>query len=390
MELRNVSGDDKGATNKLNSIEKEDVPKRIWLAAWNDTNRALTRVSCLAACCACASGSSEAHLMVQSAGKPASGATSALTDRVHPKQIQPSFPHLEKPKMLTSSEVLLTPADPRKVTGVHVLPLGRGLQVFLKYVPIVGAQTELHCIQATNPTEWRLSTEYAIYRFGPRGGGTPSALKIRDAWYVWFREDRAGTQDVSLLVSRDRKKWDYTSRVFRANTEGWDSRIIAGVHVIQVGDLLYMYYRGSAYKNQMQSDIGLAVSVDGVHWERFSSEPIFTRSASGWDSALLADPHVMKIEDRYYMLYSGHDNRSLTKSRTTDEVGLGKKVGLAVSNDGIRWQRCFDRPIIECGLKADNPFALYQDGKLEVWFRTTDHPQGEGGRIVYRQFAINL
>ena len=228
-----------------------------------------------------------------------------------------------------------------------------------------------------------------VYEFGKHGGGTPSVLRRRNVYFIWFREDAKRVQEISLITSRDMREWKYYPRVFQVS-DGWNSIVLAGADIVERGDQLYMYYRGSAFENQMRSDIGLAVSKDGKAWRRFSRDPVFKRSNGAWDSELVADPHIVSAGKygSYWMFYSGHDNADLEESDSVDTVGLGKKIGLAVSADGIHWQRCFDEPLVEYGLKADNPFARLDGVILHLWFRATDNPSGKGGKIVYQRYEF--
>ncbi|HWB62995.1 MAG TPA: hypothetical protein VG603_05735, partial [Chitinophagales bacterium] len=52
--------------------------------------------------------------------------------------------------------------------------------------------------------------------------------------------------------------------------------------------------------------IGLAVSKDGISWDKRYDETGITPSAEGWDSAMIEYPHVFEHGGYYYMLYNGN------------------------------------------------------------------------------------
>ena len=51
---------------------------------------------------------------------------------------------------------------------------------------------------------------------------------------------------------------------------------------------------------------GYAESLDGVNWIRMDNISILNKSDVGWDSEAIAYPYVLKIRDRYLMLYNGN------------------------------------------------------------------------------------
>jgi hypothetical protein len=63
-----------------------------------------------------------------------------------------------------------------------------------------------------------------------------------------------------------------------------------------------MWYsvRGVAY------ELGYARSVDGLRWDRDDSAAGLERSATGWDSEMIAYPHVFDHHGTRFMLYNGN------------------------------------------------------------------------------------
>ena len=52
--------------------------------------------------------------------------------------------------------------------------------------------------------------------------------------------------------------------------------------------------------------IGYATSDDGIAWTRRDDEAGIDVSEDGWDSLMVAYPHVVEHESRRYMLYNGN------------------------------------------------------------------------------------
>lgn len=212
--------------------------------------------------------------------------------------------------------------------------------------------------------------------------GTPSLREADGVWTMWYRaDDVTETQVIARATSTDACTWTVDPEPVLSPTESWADKAVIAPHVIEMGDELWMYYRGSRYGNQGESDIGLATSSDGGQtWTPHPDNPIFPRGADTWDASVMADAHVWPWGDRYLMLYSGHDLPS-TPEMTFDDVGIGKQIGLAASWDGLSWSRCGDGPVLDYGVKSDNPFVVEADDGVLVYFRTTDREDGSGGKL---------
>jgi hypothetical protein len=73
--------------------------------------------------------------------------------------------------------------------------------------------------------------------------------------------------------------------------------------VVRDPDMYRMWYcyRGDRYR------IGYAESPDGLVWQRKDEQAGIDVSSEGWDSEMLAYPHVFDHEGQRYMLYNGND-----------------------------------------------------------------------------------
>lgn len=78
---------------------------------------------------------------------------------------------------------------------------------------------------------------------------------------------------------------------------------IARPCVVRDPDMYRMWYcyRGDRYR------IGYAESPDGLVWQRKDEQAGIDVSSEGWDSEMLAYPHVFDHEGQRYMLYNGND-----------------------------------------------------------------------------------
>lgn len=112
--------------------------------------------------------------------------------------------------------------------------------------------------------------------------------------------------------------------------QSWEAEAVFNGSPVRQGDIIYMLYRAqsmphyhaSAEKQMSISDIGIASSTDGVH---FDNRKRFIVPEEPWESFGCEDPRVTKIGDTYYIFYT-----ALSKFPFTAE---GIKVGLAMSKD---------------------------------------------------------
>ncbi len=69
-----------------------------------------------------------------------------------------------------------------------------------------------------------------------------------------------------------------------------------------------MFYAGG-YNNEPQQ-IGCAVSLDGIHWERVSDTPVLANGQEGeWNSSESGHPFVFEASDgSYHLFFQGNND----------------------------------------------------------------------------------
>ncbi|HYM10696.1 MAG TPA: hypothetical protein VEU62_08185 [Bryobacterales bacterium] len=182
-------------------------------------------------------------------------------------------------------------------------------------------------------------------------------------WYQAGREPRIG-----LALSADAQRWQrHGEPVLEPGPQGsWDEAGVADPYVIRCGSAYYMYYLGQN-RHAIQR-LGVARSADGVHWQKSMSNPVLDLGPPGaFDERGLGEPAVFRAGAELYMIYTG---RSAAEER---------RLGVARSSDGVRWQRAaLGRPI--AGDEPWNrrvvcdPTLWVADGKLWLWFGGGDVP----------------
>ena len=152
--------------------------------------------------------------------------------------------------------------------------------------------------------------------------------------------------------------------ILKPTSHGWESMNVFNPTVIVKDGKFYMFYRAedkdiTKFK-YYRSEIGLAISNDGIHWERYQDSPIIPATESYELPGGCEDPRLFKHQDTYYLWYTGYhelDGGELTVDQC-----------MAISKDLIHWDKQGPR-----GYKNDtilvNPYseAVQLNGKFMLY-----------------------
>ncbi|HEU5012670.1 MAG TPA: hypothetical protein VFT66_09015, partial [Roseiflexaceae bacterium] len=185
--------------------------------------------------------------------------------------------------------------------------------------------------------------------------------------YLEASTNDRGTSDIGYAVSADGIHWERRDEPVLRPAAAWErSSLMCPTVLWDDAEGVYkLWYSGGGW---FEPDaIGYATSPDGITWTRPLAEPVFqAEPANLWESARVAGPHVMRAGDWYYLFYIGYED--LFKAR----------IGLARSRDGISaWERLSANPIISAGLPGAwdaesiyKPFVIYEAAhdRWTMWF----------------------
>ncbi|MCW3051276.1 MAG: putative lipoprotein, partial [Chthonomonadales bacterium] len=105
-------------------------------------------------------------------------------------------------------------------------------------------------------------------------------------YQMWYSAgDQYEPDSIGYAVSRDGIHWtkNAANPIFAPDKSHlWESHKVTACHVMREGKGYLMFYIG--FQNENLAQIGLARSEDGLHWERFGSNPIIQRgrNADSW------------------------------------------------------------------------------------------------------------
>jgi predicted GH43/DUF377 family glycosyl hydrolase len=198
-------------------------------------------------------------------------------------------------------------------------------------------------------------------------------------YHIWYTGQANGHSRIGYATSKDGKTWKRMSKepVIMPD-EPWEKVAVMCPSVIWDGkEKLYkMWYSGG---EQYEPDaIGYATSKDGIHWKKYSRNPVFKNNPQNeWEQAKVTACHVIKENDEYLMFYIGF--------RDIDYA----QIGIAKSKDGIsNWQRHPQNPIIRPGAGWDasavyKPYVIFDGKRWLLWYN------GRNGSVEQIGIAIH-
>ncbi|MDI6703272.1 MAG: glycosidase [bacterium] len=137
----------------------------------------------------------------------------------------------------------------------------------------------------------------------------------------------------------------------------WESKAVFNPATIYKDGLVYLIYRAIGEYENYISRFGLAVSRDGLNFERVSNEPIFEPQEE-YERWGCEDPRITELEGKLYLTYVAHSKPALN--------GSGARSALASTQDlrnfKRQWiitpDRAIDRDTVLFPEKINNRYVM--------------------------------
>ncbi|MEW5798496.1 MAG: hypothetical protein AB1728_05775 [Bacteroidota bacterium] len=221
---------------------------------------------------------------------------------------------------------------------------------------------------------WNRPDSTPIIVVGPSGswddGGTgPGPVyKVGPKYFMLYQGYDAISKhfQIGLASSVDGKNWvKYPQPVFTDSLD-WERNTMVASEVEIIGNQYYMYYCSG-------DKIGLAISIDGLTWKRYSTSPILSASQS-WENGDISWVSVVKDGSIYKMIYTNDDPFSYSNIA----------FGFATSEDGIHWVKDSKNPIFKHSQTSNHwasggivyPYLTKINNELRIYY-TGLTPGGE-------------
>lgn len=177
----------------------------------------------------------------------------------------------------------------------------------------------------------------------------PSVVWRDGNYYNFYSGWDGRTWRTGLAVSGDGVHWEKRGAVLAPDPSTWEGDYIAANGSALVVEKTFYYW----YQAGRPPRIGLARSRDGLHWSKHP-EPVLSLGPRGaWDERAVADPYVVHLGGYFFMFYLGEDR------------ARRQRLGVARSRDGIRWEKLRGNPVLELG--EPGTFDELGLGEPAVW-----------------------
>ncbi|KPJ79006.1 MAG: hypothetical protein AMJ54_00670 [Deltaproteobacteria bacterium SG8_13] len=167
----------------------------------------------------------------------------------------------------------------------------------------------------------------------------PSVMRRAGVFWMYYGGTDGNRQRIGLARSGNGIDWKkLPGPVFSPGPPGsWDAGGVNHPSVLHDGRRFVMAYAGwPDGRSAIYSQIGIAVSTDGMKWSRLAAKPVLGYGGKGhWDEIGLMAPRLWVENGRYYMNYSGREAETALSS-----------LGHATAETLDRWTRSAGNPML--------------------------------------------
>lgn len=209
-----------------------------------------------------------------------------------------------------------------------------------------------------------------------KGICAPCAIIRNDTIHLFYQTYGNGASDAichAWSVDGIHFKRNDSNPVFRP-TGKWNCGRAIDAEVFLYKNTYFLYFatRDKSYQKQL---LGVATTPAGSSfsrdsWEQACSEPILSPELP-WEGNCIEAASIIQRNERLYMFYAGNYNNA------------PQQIGVAESTDGIHWQRCADIPFLPMGNAGDwnssesgHP-GIFDDGKQSYLFFQGNNDHGQ-------------
>ena len=201
------------------------------------------------------------------------------------------------------------------------------------------------------------------YIGGALKGYETGPLSIGMAWMKTPTEAKEWTRiaENPVLSTTQPDVRDFEKKTLYKSDIIWDKAELLGHPFV-------MYYNGHRIRGYEQ--IGMAVSDDMIHWQRFGQEPVVANGVEK-QRGISGDPQIVKMGDLWVMFYFGafwQPGAFDTFACSTDLVHWTKWAGPHLIQPSEPWDKTF----------AHKPWLIQHDGVVYHFYCAV----GNQGRVI--------
>ncbi len=220
--------------------------------------------------------------------------------------------------------------------------------------------------ESSDGISWQTKSSNPVFTVGQAGAWDDYAVAVgyifKDngtykLYYAGMQDPHTGARQIGLATSTDGIHWERYSHtpVFKSDS----SQYFLGVHsILKIDNVYYMYYDASP-ENNYKFNINLATSTDGIHWTKYSDNPILAPTES-WENGSISYATIVQDEDGYKMTYGNN---------------IQTGIGMAYSSDGVHWTKDSSNPVFDLSDVSNNwctkisyPFSVMSRNDYRIYY----------------------
>lgn len=192
---------------------------------------------------------------------------------------------------------------------------------------------------------------------------SPVVIYDGSKYKMWYAGSNDTNVRIGMATSSDGISWTKHSEnpvLYDGGAGAWDDASIMTRAVIFDGENYKMWYSGD--NGNLETQIGYAVSPDGVNWIKYSGNPVMSQTPGTWDSFSVRVPFVIYDGTEYKMWYDGSNK-------------FTRHIGYASSPDGISWTKYSGNPVLLVGSSGTwdwksiyYPAVLFDQNRYKMWY----------------------
>ncbi len=205
------------------------------------------------------------------------------------------------------------------------------------------------CWQYTSPTEWIKYSKNPVLSTGSTSNWdglqifSPTIVYNGSGYMMWYCGHKGATWQIGLAISMDGLSWTKYSGnpvLTVGKTGSWNEAHVGSPCVIFDGKIYKMWYQGQDVANT-DWQTGYATSTDGINWKKHPNNPVIKTGVKGeWDDHYVCAPSIYYDGNIYHNWYTG-------LSQIAPPTYAPYLIGYATSYDGINWTKYSMNPIIK-------------------------------------------
>lgn len=243
-------------------------------------------------------------------------------------------------------------------------------------------------------------------RIGSPYSKDPHVVNFKGRYLMYYsippaKDKSRPTWNIGIAESKDLIHWNRIGEIGPA-ADYEKNGFCAPCALVKDGKVNLFY---QTYGNNEKDAICHAVSTDGIHFERNTTNPIFSPKKSDWSCGRAIDAEIFQFKDKYFLYFATRDKNfrvqqlgvatapstgNFDRQNWTQEIddtilfpelpwekrcieapsvachdgklymfyagaynNQPQQIGVAVSEDGLHWKRVFDQPFLANGKSGE-------------------------------------